>query len=164
MKTNFALGLLSVLAVVAGVPLHAQGLPVEPGSCYRMEVGAWSGPVPSGWPEIHQVPPVVRLDSVLLPPPLGNRGFRRAAPDLTVLQDRTGGFAPYWRRVAADSLVIGWSSGHAGVTLRMERREGQISGVAMAFHDDVGPDIVQPTAPVQGHRTACPEALRLQPT
>jgi hypothetical protein len=130
-------------------PPAPSGLP----GCYRLALGPWSGPFPSGWPAAHQPPAHIRLDSAPLPPPHDRDGYRRVEPDLAAFGGGT--VPPGWRAVRADSLEAYWSNGFAGVTLALAARGDSLRGTAHAFHDVVGPGVVQPTAAVRAARVPC---------
>jgi len=155
---------ICILVVVGSACAAASRLDyVAAGSstCYRLELGAWSGPFPSGSPTLHQVPEAIRLDTVSLPAMPWPGHYQRAAPSQAPRNGRPERFPPHWRLFAQDSLEIIWTTGFGGVTLRLRQAHDALSGAAYAFNDVEGPGIVQPTAPVKGTRIDCPATLRL---
>ena len=139
-------------------PVQAQTRSDSLVGCYVIEVGEWSGPFPSGWPEIHQPPDSVRLE--LQPawpdtPATAMRTELALSPHLPELvrQGRESRHPPTWEIGTADSLVLAWSTGFAGVVVKLAGTPDQLSGTARAFHDVAG--VVQPTAPASAKRIAC---------
>ena len=59
-----------------------------------------------------------------------------------------------WRVEGRSNVEIYWSTGFAGVVLKLDAAGDSLVGLAHAFHDVIGP--VQPTAPVVAKRIACP--------
>ena len=139
-------------------PVQAQVQPDSMAGCYVIEVGEWSGPFPSGWPEIHQPPDTVRLGLERAWPELpatAMRTERALSPHLPELvrHGRESRFPPFWEVGTADSLILAWSTGLAGVVLRLAGTTDLLSGTARAFHDVRG--VVQPTAPASAKRVPC---------
>ena len=142
----------------AAQPAQAQIRPDSVVGCYVIEVGEWSGPFPSGWPEIHQPPDSVRLRPQRAWPETPATLMRTElalSPHLPELvrRGRESRHPPTWEIGTADSLVLAWSTGFAGVVLTLAGTTDQLTGIARAFDDVAG--VVQPTAPASAKRVAC---------
>ena len=123
--------------------------------CYRVQLGKWSGQFPSGlWVE-HTPPLVFKLDTVNLAPPFDNSGLKRVMP-ATLIVPR-GSFPAGWRVVRLDTIMVRWSTGFAGVRLRLKQRGDTLVEYAQSFYDVVGPK--EPTASVTAIKTTCPTDL-----
>ena len=139
-------------------PVQAQIQPDSLVGCYVIEVGAWSGPFPSGWPEIHQPPDSVRLGLQRAwpeAPATAMRTERALSPHLPELtrRGRKPRIPPFWEVGTADSLVLVWSTGLAGVVVELAGTTDKLSGTARAVQDIAG--VVQPTAPALARRVPC---------
>ena len=142
--------MLRPVHLLLAVALMATGLNAQAASaftgCYSVTMGGWSGPFPSGSSEYHQPPRAFRLDTASI----SIDGYHRVEPNIARLGNR---MQPGWRVSAPDSVHVFWSSGFAGVDLKLVARGDTLKGIARAFHDVIGP--VQPTAPVVAVRIAC---------
>ncbi len=157
-KLTAALFTLLFAALTSGSTQGSSAHAADVAGCYRIRLGPWSGPFPSGWPDVHQPPPTFRLDSVPLPAPHDQGGFRRVSPDLAVLHGLTR-FPPGWKQVGRDSVHIYWSTGFSGVELRLVHvSPDTLHGVAEAFYDVIGP--VEPTAPAVAWKIPCASEVR----
>jgi hypothetical protein len=129
--------------------------------CFVLRLDLWSGPFPSGWPEVHQPPPTIDLHSDLLARSGPDRSWRRVTPQISVIASTRMAIPPGWRAISTDSIEIAWSTGFAGVRLRLRIHSDSVAGVAYAFHDNIGP--VEPTANVSGARVPCLARAALPP-
>src|SRR6266550_6499987 len=116
------------------------GLP----ACYRVRLGQWSGAFPSGLTAEHIPPPVFKLDTLKLAAPFDRWGLKRVLPASLSVQRHS--FPAGWRVVALDTIEVRWSTGFAGVRLRLNQRGDTLTGYAQSFWDVVGPR--EPTASV----------------
>jgi hypothetical protein len=124
--------------------------------CYRLELGAWSRPFPSGWPEVHEPPELVRLDAMEVDE-FGQR-WHRLAPQLAVLEGRPRAFEPVWRLRDDGRVELRWSSGFSGVRLLLRaERTGTLRGEAVALYDVIVEGEPIPTAQAVATRAPCGE-------
>ena len=145
---------LSILAFWATWPAHGQqhtlgGSSVSPVGCYQLHLGAWSGPFPSRSAGQHQPPARFQLGAHELLPPV--QGYYEVQPDFEAVG--AGRFPPRWRRLAGDTLAIYWSTGFAGVRLKVRHQGRVLRGIATAEWDVKGPS--EPTARVVATRIRC---------
>src|SRR5688572_24587860 len=157
------LGIVLAIATTAGGCVHraTSEAPASPSvssaslpGCYRLTVGTWSGDFPSRWPAAHQPPTFVYLDTTVLPPPFGRGDVRRLSPNNPAF-GTSARIPPGWY-LRGDSLHLYWSTGFAGVRVAMHPHGDTLRGRARAFHDVVGPGIIQPTAAARMWREPCP--------
>jgi hypothetical protein len=122
--------------------------PLRGDNCYALMLGAWSGPFPSGSPEVHQPPDTFQLLS-----PAEGHYHHYVRPGLPALGGRgwTG-----WKRFSNDSVEVFWSTGFAGVRLVFTRLGDTLSGTATSFWDVIGPQ--EPIATATAIRIACPDS------
>ena len=149
-RSAFAVVLFPVVACAPSSPRPIDFGPLSSlhsDSCYALAVGPWSGPFPSGWPEIHQPPDTFAITSHSSS---WDHAYFEVRPGLPVLKGK--GFA-MWKPISADSLTITWSSGFSGVSLAVVVHSDTLVGVATAFYDVIGP--TEPQAPVKAARIAC---------
>jgi hypothetical protein len=149
----------TLVVALSAAPVASQGRSVA--GCYALTTGAWSGPFPSGWPEAHQPPDTVHLHVTRARASSEPDGPFLLSPNIPVLQQfeerMQFGDVPTWRPIEpVDSLLLLWHNGFAGVRIHATVEAEVFSGTAYAFHDVIGPNIIQPTAPVRGHRVSCP--------
>jgi len=102
----------------------------------------------------HTPPEVVTLDTAS-----SGSGWMRLAPDMFGAEERRYRRDPRWRRLPGDTLLLKWSNGFVGVTLRLRDRGDSLDGEARADHDVIGPEV--PVAMVTGSRKACPAVAPL---
>ncbi len=130
--------------------LTAQSTPsiASVAGCYTITLGEWSGPFPSGSADYHQPPATFRLDSTL-------RASRQGYYTVTSapLTPAIRRLVPGWRLRGADTVSLHWSTGFAGVNLRLAVRGDTLRGTARAFQDVIGP--TQPTANAVAIRISC---------
>lgn len=122
--------------------------------CYVVESGSWTpAPHPSNLP-YHTPPDRIELDSATVELPHAS-GVKRLSPFLAV---RSGPLEPsaYWRAVGPDSALLAWSTGLAGVNLRVAKTAAGFAGIARAWTDVVlRPGEARPEAPIIGTRVGC---------
>src|SRR5207247_8314406 len=65
----------------------------------------------------------------------------RVSPQWSVFGQRFGGFPGTWRLVRTDSLVVEWSNGMGGVSVRLHPERDSLSGTATYWFSEgnVGP-------------------------
>jgi hypothetical protein len=155
-RANLRSLLIAAAVLAPTTSLRAQQIDAVAG-CYNVETGRWTGPFPSGWPEVHQPPARIRLDSAHARFFTNDTSFRRLDPDIAVIAEvramRSGAPPPVWQLRGRDSLSMLWTTGFAGVRVTVRLRTDSLPGTAHAFHDVIGP--VQPTAPVLLRRAPC---------
>jgi hypothetical protein len=119
---------LALLACAAPLPLSTQAeFTQRLVGCYTLELGEWSQPFPSEWPETYKHPPTFRLHA-------GNESVRKITPALRAISDET----PFdsWRNVGNGRVLISWSTGSRNLWLSVqEATDGTLFGTASAFWD-----------------------------
>ena len=129
----------------------ARAEPLRGENCYALTLGPWSGPFPSGSPELHQPPDTFQLLSQA-----EGHYHHYVRPGLPALEGRgwTG-----WKRFSQDSIEVFWSTGFAGVRLLFTRLGDTLSGTATPFWDVIGPR--QPSATAIAIHIACPDSATI---
>ena len=107
--------------------------------CYAVHLGAWNKPLKGNRP-YHTPPDSVVLDSVLVDSPLGGPGFG-LAPHIPILT-RYHTVPARWWPIGSDSVRLLWTSGFAGVTMRLAWGDSVLHGRAEAFTDVIPVEVL----------------------
>jgi hypothetical protein len=154
MKPILAAGLVAVVMLPVACKPAAKARSSTLASvagCYRINLGRWSWRFPSGLTTEHIPPEHFELDTALLGPPDDAWHQRRVMPQMLVVAPRHV-WPAGWRFNGADSIEVTWSTGFAGVRLRLRSYGDTLRGRAQSFYDVVGP--LEPTASVIAIKTA----------
>jgi hypothetical protein len=126
--------------------------------CFQLELGTWSHVFPSGMPEVHVPPDIIRFDTVEVTFPRSHPDDKhRLHPNVPSIAASRRPWDPSWMRTAPDSVRLVWTTGFSGVMLDLAVRGDSLFGVATARYDVVGPPV--PRASVTGWRVECPSNL-----
>ena len=118
--------------------------------CYRLST-RWLAPPPPRYPGVAPLPVVVRLDTVPQDSP-GREPDFLAGPDIGIYHE--GPFAPGWRPIGRDTLVLSWWDGWTGPTVHLRRTAaGWRGGATFYYHEDTLPG---PRMSVTASRIGCP--------
>jgi hypothetical protein len=149
MRVRLALSAL-VLALAA---CDRAAAPVPPRTtrdltgCWSLDVGPWSGPLPTIDSAAYRVPEHVALAQDRLPAPPGRVGDLRLLPARAA---EDSGPAAYWKPGDGEGTAdLLWSlNGFVGVAVELRAHGDSVVGVAYTFHDfhPVGglPDVEAP--------------------
>ena len=118
--------------------------------CYALTLGLQAGPFPWKAPAIYQPPPRFELKTTGADTAGDGTIFRSVVPNPPAF----GTFGPAWG-IHDEGAVEAWSTGMAGVSLRLWSYGDHLEGHAKAFTDFEDPRVVQPTASARADRVSC---------
>lgn len=119
-------------------------------ACYELQVGAWMPSLDIRGDTIFAIPPRTIQFSPLQ---FEYSGDQQAFKVLPIRGAESVHSLSYWSSVAgSDSVIVGWSNGFSGLSMRLLAKRDSLQGIAETFWDFPRPT---QTAMVTGSRISC---------